>query len=130
VLSNAFTPNGVDDIGGHIWNPNVPLANPEPPEQRTAIHLDPQLLDRYTGRYRMAPDRILEITRDGDRLFAQVFAQAIVGPRFEVFAENAEKFFVPETGSQIAFETDAEGRVASLIMHRAGREPTPAPRLS
>jgi CubicO group peptidase (beta-lactamase class C family) len=130
VLSNAFTPNGVDDLAGHIWNPNVPLANPEPPAQRTAIQLDPQVLDRYTGRYRVAPDRILEITRDGGRLFAQVFAQAIVGPRFEVFAESAERFFVPETGSQITFETGPDGRIASLIMHRAGREATPAPRIS
>ena len=134
VLSNAFTLSGVDDIGLHLLNPKVPLANPEPPKQHTEIPMDPKLLDNYTGRYQLAPDRILEITRDGDRLFAQGFAQvngqAIVGPKFEVFAESEKNFFVKVTGSQITFETGPEGRATSLIMHRAGREPMPAPRLS
>ncbi len=70
-----------------------------------------------------------EITRDGDRLFAQGFAQAIGGPKFELFAESEKNFFVKVTGSQITFETGSEGRATSLIMHRVGREPTPAPRL-
>jgi serine-type D-Ala-D-Ala carboxypeptidase/endopeptidase len=130
VLSNAFTLSGVEDIGAHIWNRKVPLANPELPKQRTEIHLDPKLLDNYTGRYQLAPNRILEITRDGDRLFAQAFAQAIGGPKFEVFAESEKNFFVKVTSSQITFETGPEGRATSLTMHRVGREPLPAPRLS
>jgi CubicO group peptidase (beta-lactamase class C family) len=71
VLSNASTLPGVDDIAIHLLNPNMPLANLEPPErpkEHTGIHLDPKLLDNYTGRYQL-PDRFLEITRDGDRLF-------------------------------------------------------------
>jgi len=72
VLSNAFTPSGVDDIGFHLLNPKLPLANPEPPKQRPQIPLDPKLLDNYAGRYQLAPDRILEITCEGGRLFAQV----------------------------------------------------------
>ncbi len=132
VLSNAFTLAGVEDIGVHLLLPKLPLANPEPPEQRTRIHLDPKLLDCYTGRYQWG-DRVLEITRDGDRLFAQgsstVNGQPIVGPKFEMFAESEKKFFVRVTGSQITFETGPEGRATSLIMQRAGREPTTAPRL-
>jgi serine-type D-Ala-D-Ala carboxypeptidase/endopeptidase len=130
VLSNTLS--YVDDIGFHLLNPKAPLRNPEPPKQRTAISIDPKLLDNYTGRYQLA-DRVLEITRDGDRLFAQGFAevngQPIVGPRFEVFAESEKNFFVKVTGSQITFETGSQGRATSLIMHRVGRETTPAPRL-
>jgi serine-type D-Ala-D-Ala carboxypeptidase/endopeptidase len=133
VLSNAFTPTGVADIGVHLLNPKLPLANPEPPKEHTEIQIDPKLLDNYTGRYQL-PDRILEITRDGDRLFAQgstqVAGQPIVGPKFEMFAESEKRFFVKVTGSQITFETGPEGRATSLIMHRVGREPTPASRLS
>jgi serine-type D-Ala-D-Ala carboxypeptidase/endopeptidase len=133
VLSNAFTLSGVVDIGIHLLNPKAPLANPEPPKQHTGIPIDPKLLDNYTGRYQL-PDRILEITRDGDRLFAQgsaqVNGQPIVGPKFEMGAESEKNFFVKVTGSQITFETGPDGRATSLIMHRAGREPTPAPRLS
>ncbi len=130
VLSNAFTLPGIADIGIHLLNPKAPLANPEPPKQHTEVPIDPKLLDNYAGRYQLAADRVLEISRDGDRIFAQVTAQAIVGPKFEVFAESETNFFVKVTGSQITFETGPEGRATSLIMHRAGREPMPAPRLS
>jgi Domain of unknown function (DUF3471) len=94
--------------------------------------MDPGLLDHYTGRYQL-PDRILEIMRDGDRLFAQVTAvggKAIAGPTFEMFAESEGIFYVKVTGGRIRFETGPDGRATSLIMHRAGLEPMPAPRLS
>jgi CubicO group peptidase (beta-lactamase class C family) len=131
VLSNALSAQGVDDLGGHIWNPRVPLANPEPAKQRAEMDIDPELLDNYTGRYQWMPNRILEITRDGNRLFAQAFtAEGIGGPKFEAFAENEKSFFVKVTGSQIRFETDPDGRATSLIVNRAGSAPVAAPRLS
>jgi serine-type D-Ala-D-Ala carboxypeptidase/endopeptidase len=132
ALSNASTPGSIDDICIHLLNPKLPLANPEPPKQPSGIPIDPKLLDNYTGRYQLAPNRILEITRDGDRLFAQVTTQAagqpIAGPKFEIFAESENNFFVKATGSKIIFETGPEGPGTSLIMHRAGREPMSAPR--
>jgi D-alanyl-D-alanine-carboxypeptidase/D-alanyl-D-alanine-endopeptidase len=133
VLSNASTPSGVDDIGLHLLNPKLPLANPEPPKQRTEIHIDPRLLDNYTGRYQVTPNLIFEITRDGDHLFARGFAQvtgqAIVLPKFELFAEGEKNFFARASDNQIAFETGPEGRATCLILHKAGRDMT-APRLS
>jgi hypothetical protein len=134
VLSNASTPSGVDDIGGHIWNPKVPLANPEPPKQHTEIHIDPKLFDSYIGRYQLTPNLIFEITRDGDRLFAQGFGQvngqAMVLPKFELFAEGEKNFFARVADNQITFETGPEGRATSLILHKAGRDLPAAPRLS
>ncbi len=130
VLSNA---GGVDDIGLHLLNSNLPLANPEPPKQRTEIRIDPKLLDNYTGRYQLTPNLIFEVTRNGDRLFTQGFGQVngqdLVLPKFEVFAEGEESFFARVTDGQIAFETGPEGRATSLILHKAGRD-MPAPRLS
>ena len=138
VMSNAATPSGVDDIGSHLLNPKAPLANPEPPKQRMETPIDPQLLDHYTGGYQVTPNLILEITRDGDRLFAQGFAQLphnrpgdLTGlPKFELFAEGEKDFFARVTDKQIAFETGSEGRATSLILYQAGREPMPAARLS
>jgi CubicO group peptidase (beta-lactamase class C family) len=132
VLSNASTQSGVDDIGGHLLNPKVPLANPkpaEPPKQHTEIHIDPKLLDNYTGRYQLTPNLILEVTRDGDRLFAQAFAQGIAAPKFELLAEG-EKHFFSRPGHEIAFETGAEGGATSVILYPAGRPSMPGVRLS
>jgi hypothetical protein len=133
ILSNASTRSGVNDIGLHLLNPKLPLANPESPKQHTEIHLDPKLLDNYTGRYQVKPDLIIEITRDGDRLFAQGLAQlngqAVALPKCEVFAEGERDFFAKVSDQQIAFETDPDGRATNLILHKAGRD-MPAPRLS
>jgi hypothetical protein len=136
VMSNASTPSGVDDIGLHLLNPKAPLANPEPPQQHTEIHIDPRLLDNYTGRYRVTPNLIFEITRDGDRLLAQGFAQLpqnrpgeLTGlPKFELFAESQTSFFARVADQKVTFETSPEGRATSLILHRAGRD-MPAARL-
>jgi CubicO group peptidase (beta-lactamase class C family) len=134
VLANASTPSGVEDIGGHLLNPKLPLANPEPPRQHTEIPMDPQLLDNYTGRYQVNPNLIFEITRDGNRLFAQGFAQgngqATGLPKFELFAEGENQFFAKVADNQISFETGPEGRATSLILNRAGRDMPPATRLS
>jgi len=132
VLSNASTPTGVDDIGLHLLNPKVPLANPEPPRLHTEIHIDPKLLNKYIGRYQMTSNLIFDITRDGDRLFAQALAQTsdqpIALPKFELFAEGEKNFFAKVADQQIAFETGPEGQATSLILRRAGRD-MPAARL-
>jgi serine-type D-Ala-D-Ala carboxypeptidase/endopeptidase len=73
AFSNAFTVSGVDDIAMQLLNPKAPPASLDPLKEHTGIPMDPRLLDRHTGLYR-SPDRILEIMRNGDRLFAQVTA--------------------------------------------------------
>jgi serine-type D-Ala-D-Ala carboxypeptidase/endopeptidase len=133
VLSNASAPSGVDDIGLHLLNPKLSLANPEPPKEHTETHIDPDLLDNYTGRYRVTPNLILEITREGDRLFAKALVQVpgdLTGPQFELFAEGEKNFFAKVSDKQIAFETGPEGRATGLILYQAGRAPMPAARLS
>ena len=134
VLSNA---GGVDDIGFHILNPKLPLADPEPPKQHTEIHLEPELLDNYTGRYRVTPTLVFQITREGGRLFAQSFAQfphrqagdLTALPKFELIAEGPKNFFTRVSDNRIEFETGPGGRATSLTLHRAGRD-MPADRIS
>jgi len=126
VLSNASTPIGVFDIGIHLLNPKWALANPEPParpEQYSEIHINPELLDDYVGRYQLMPNLVLEVTREGDRLFAQTVAQALNGPKFELFAEGEKTFFskVSAAGHHITFETGLDGRAAGFVLRRAGR---------
>jgi serine-type D-Ala-D-Ala carboxypeptidase/endopeptidase len=137
ILSNASTPGGVDDIGLHLLNPKVPLANPEPPTQHTEIRIDPKLLENYTGRYQLTPNLIFEITCDGDRIFAQGFAQLphnpsgdpTALPRFELFSEGEKTFFAKVSDSQIAFESGPDGRATGLILRKGARD-MPASRLS
>ena len=136
VLSNG-TRSGVEDLGLHLLNPKLPLANPEPPRQHTEIPMHPKLLDNYIGRYQVNPNLIIEITRDGNRLFAQSFLQLsnkqpgdLTGmPQFELFAEGEKNFFAKVADNTFIFETGHEGRATSLFLNRAGRDMPPAARL-
>jgi hypothetical protein len=67
VLSNAETSAGIDNIGQHLLNTSAPLC--QPPKERKEIAVDSKLFDGYIGRYKLAPNFILTVTREGDHLF-------------------------------------------------------------
>ncbi len=129
VLVNASTATGGDDIGFHVLNPKLPLANPEAPVQRTEVAIDPALLDAYVGRYQLQPNLSMEITREGDRLFAQGLAQLPQNPagestplpKFELFAEGEGMFFAKVAPRQFQFEVGSDGRATAMSMLQAGR---------
>jgi len=73
-------------------------------------------MDGFVGRYQLAPDFVITITREGDGLFAQATGQ----PKFEVFAEGPREFFFKVVDAQISFETDGKGRALSLTLHQNG----------
>jgi CubicO group peptidase (beta-lactamase class C family) len=116
VLSNMSTSGGVDDIGRHLLDPESPLA--EPAKMRKEIALDEKTLERYVGRYQLAPNFVITVTRDGSHLFAQATAQ----PRFEIFATGERDFFFKVVDAQLTFQVDGEGRVTGLVLHQNGAD--------
>ena len=117
VLSNASTSAGVDDIGRHLLDPQVPLRESfQPPKEHTAIPLDPTSFDGYVGSYQFASNTILTVTREGSQAFIQVAGQV----KYEIFPESARDYFLKVEDSQITFEVDIRGRATSLVLHRNG----------
>jgi CubicO group peptidase (beta-lactamase class C family) len=114
VLANMFTNAGVDDIGLHLLVPSAPLV--QPPKEHRAVAVAPAIFDNYVGRYQLAPNFILTITREGEHLFAQATGQ----PRFEIFPEGEKDYFFKVVDAQITFETDANGRATGLVLHQSG----------
>jgi D-alanyl-D-alanine-carboxypeptidase/D-alanyl-D-alanine-endopeptidase len=114
VLSNMSTTAGMDDIGRHLLDSSLPLLQPATVRKEVAVN--PEILDRYTGKYELAPTFILTITREGNRLFLQATGQ----PRFELFAEGERDFFLKAVDAQITFEVDSQGRATRLILHQSG----------
>jgi D-alanyl-D-alanine-carboxypeptidase/D-alanyl-D-alanine-endopeptidase len=114
VLSDTFTAAGVDDIGLHLLDPDLPLMSP--PKEHKEIAVDPKIFDGYVGQYQLAPNFILTITREGDKLFAQATGQ----PRFQIFPESEREFFLKVVDAQLTFETDSTGKAASLTLHQNG----------
>ena len=119
VLSNAGTAAGPDDIGRHLLDTALPLlAAQTPPKTRTEIAVDPQLLEKYVGRYQLAPAAIITMTREGGRLFTQLTGQ----PRFEIFAESDQQFFLKVVDAQLTFEIDSAGKAVAVVLHQNGRD--------
>jgi CubicO group peptidase (beta-lactamase class C family) len=80
-----------------------------------AIQLEPAVLDSYVGKYDYGEGRVMTVTREGNRLFAQLTDQ----PRFEIFPKSDTEFFWTAVQAQVSFVKDATGKVIKGI-HRQG----------
>ena len=98
---------------------------PPPATGLNQVAVDTRIFDRYEGRYEMRPNFILNITRDGDHLYAQATGQR----RFEIFPENEKEYFAKTPPIQISFKTGEGGKATEVIVHQGGRD-IPAKRIA
>jgi hypothetical protein len=91
---------------------------------RTAVTIDPKLLDGYTGRFQAAPGTVFVVTRDGNSLFVKFKDQ----PSIQVYPEDDHNFFYTVVPAQITFITGDGGRATELVLHQGGQD-IPAPRI-
>jgi hypothetical protein len=94
----------------HLLDPAVPVA--PPPKTHTQKSVDPKIFAEYVGRYQLIPVRVLNITSDDNRLFAQAEGQN----RFELFPEGDREYFAKIADIQMVFEVDAGGRATALTL--------------
>jgi D-alanyl-D-alanine-carboxypeptidase/D-alanyl-D-alanine-endopeptidase len=118
VLSNMASEPGPDDIGRHLLDASYPLQKAEPVKEHTEINVDPKLFDNYTGKFELAPNMIMAITRDDNHLFLQLTGQ----DKFPLFPEGERKFFLKVVDAQVAFDTVAQGKATQLTLHQNGRD--------
>ena len=80
--------------------------------------VDPQTLETYVGKYQIAPNVVVTIIREGNRLF-------VIAPpgeqRAELFAESETKFVSLEFDGHIAFVRNEKGEVTELTAEVSGR---------
>ncbi len=125
VVILANSPAGADDIGLHLLDPRVPITPPPPPApRRVAVQLTTAQLQRYVGRYQLAPGAVLTVTLRADALYGQLTGQGA----FRLFAESDGHFFLKVVPATLDFQRDAQGRVTTAVLHQNGRD-MPAPRL-
>lgn len=80
------------------------------------VPVSDELLNLYVGRYELAPNFILTVTKEGHRLWTQATGQE----KFEVFPETENKFFPKPFEAQLEFIKDANGVVTKLLLHQNG----------
>jgi hypothetical protein len=92
------------------------LGTELPPRPTAVAAIAPQVLDSVVGLYDYGPLGILTVTREGDRLFAQLASQ----PRLEIFPRSENEFFWKAVDAQVTFIRDPNGKVIEAIHHQNG----------
>lgn len=103
----------VDDIGFYMLDSTYALKEITP-----VVSVDPDVLERYVGRYQLAPTFIITITRDGDQLTAQATGQ----PSFAIYPSSETEFFLKVVEAQLTFNVAEDGTVESLTLHQNGQQ--------
>jgi len=105
----------VDDIGFHLLDGSSELK-----EAKETIKLDPEVLERYAGRYKFIESKtVVDISREEDRLVFQVQGQA---NKLALFPESDTLFFMKEVSNKVEFIRDKSGKATGLILIRPDRK--------
>ena len=92
---------------------------------KTEVNVSEAVMESYTGSYQIAAGFTVNITREGDKMFAQGTGQNKV----PIFAETQTRFFVKVIDAQLEFVQDDKGNVSRLILYQGGRK-MEGPRIS
>ena len=79
--------------------------------------IDSKIYDDYVGRYDYGNSAVLIVTKEGDRLLAQLTSQ----PKLEIFPRSESEFFWKVVDAQITFVRNEKGKVTHAIHHQGGR---------
>lgn len=88
------------------------------------LKIDNSILSKYMGQFQLAPNFIITIRVDGDKIFAQATAQQ----EFEIFPTSETKFYYKVVNAQIEFVKNEKGDFSKLILYQNNRE-MPAERI-
>jgi D-alanyl-D-alanine carboxypeptidase len=86
------------------------------PAGPAVVKVAPDVLDRYVGRYQLAPGFVIEISRDGDKFMAQATNQ----PKIELFASSETAFFMKVVEAKVNFTRNPDGG-HTLVLNQNGR---------
>ncbi|QNK02252.1 serine hydrolase [Dyella telluris] len=87
------------------------------PVERAAVKLEPSVLARYVGTYRVDSDLDIRIRLDGGRLISQLTDQHAL----PLFPASRVKFFTREN-SEFEFLPDSRGGIEEVVFHQGGHD--------
>lgn len=90
------------------------------PAERTVINLDSKIYDAYIGQYELAPNVVISVTKEGEKLMSQTTGQ----PKMELLPESEIEFFIKGFTAQFVFVRDETGQVTKLIINQEGQRVT------
>ena len=130
IMTNSSNGEGIYQqvLEGVLANSLTPLEweglERGPAIEHKRVSVSAEVLNRYAGRYGVAPNMVMTIRREGDHLAAQSGNGAAV----ELFAESEKQFFTKSGDVVLTFEVDGRGRATGIVLHADGKD-TPVRRI-
>ncbi len=81
-------------------------------EMPAVAKLDPQVLDKYTGKYEVRPGVLASVTREGNSLAVQIPMQ----PRMVFMPMTDTVFFLPNTDTDLTIVKNDQGEVVEAVI--------------
>lgn len=82
------------------------------------IIVDEKILANYIGKYELAPNFILTVSKEGNQLKTQATGQ----PEFPIFPKSENTFYLKVVEAQLTFNKNEDGNVESVTLNQAGQE--------
>lgn len=79
--------------------------------------IDSSVYDQYVGYYELAPNFILTVTKEGDKLMGQPTGQE----KSELEPVSQSQFVVPSVKASVSFEKDSAGKITGLLLIQGGQ---------
>jgi CubicO group peptidase (beta-lactamase class C family) len=116
LLSNVGNPK-LDELAAGI----LKIIYDKPyqlPEEKKVITVADEILKKYIGTYEVTPQFQITVTVEEGKLIAQATSQ----PKFELFAQKDNYFFVKAVEAEVEFVSSGTGVVEKLILYQGGRK--------
>ncbi len=88
--------------------------------ERKEVPVDAKILARYVGHYQLSPAFAIDVTVDGNALYAQATRQ----PKLQLFAEGPKDFFLKAVDAQVSFVADGDSPASAMVLHQNGQNMT------
>jgi tetratricopeptide (TPR) repeat protein len=81
-------------------------------------NVDPEVYKTLAGEYQLAPNFIITITTENDKIYEQATGQQ----KFEIFPTSDYEYYLKVVNAQVSFVRDDSGKITELILHQNGRD--------
>ena len=94
-----------------------PMKVSPPAAAKKSVKVNPAILDKYAGDYRLGPGQVFTISRTGDQLYL-----GVTGQKFALTVLSETEFLLDIVGARITFQRDKGGKVQQFIWKQGGAE--------
>lgn len=82
------------------------------------VTVDKNLYTKYSGKYNLGNNMVIDITAENDRIYVQATNQ----PRYEIYPVSETEFVLRESNSKLTFAPPDQGKSKKLILQMGERK--------